>query len=114
MIYNDPFVSLVFLYIFRKLFYDFVLIVCFSYFLLEENMVICFEDQKTGRCLRGIPSGDKNFTTRMYCTSYLIKTVLNVKFASLLKLVCMFYTFTHCVVYEIVEAYVCSSPRCHI
>ncbi|EOX94652.1 Phosphatase 2C family protein isoform 4 [Theobroma cacao] len=30
-----------------------------------ENMVICFEDQETGRCLRGIPSGDKNFTTRM-------------------------------------------------
>ncbi|EOX94656.1 Phosphatase 2C family protein isoform 8 [Theobroma cacao] len=41
-----------------------------------ENMVICFEDQETGRCLRGIPSGDKNFTTRMYCCSYLINTAL--------------------------------------
>ncbi|XP_062143587.1 uncharacterized protein LOC133851268 isoform X3 [Alnus glutinosa] len=30
-----------------------------------ENMVICFEDQETGRCLIGSPSGDKNFTTKM-------------------------------------------------
>lgn len=30
-----------------------------------ENMVICFEDQETGRCLKGSPSGDKNFTTKM-------------------------------------------------
>ncbi|OMO77631.1 hypothetical protein CCACVL1_14928 [Corchorus capsularis] len=30
-----------------------------------ENMVICFEDQETGRCSREIPNGDKNFTTRM-------------------------------------------------
>ncbi|XP_023889066.1 uncharacterized protein LOC112001119 isoform X2 [Quercus suber] len=30
-----------------------------------ENMVICFEDQETGRCLKGSPSGDKNFITKM-------------------------------------------------
>lgn len=30
-----------------------------------ENMVICFEDQETGRCLRGSPSGDQNFTPKM-------------------------------------------------
>ncbi|KAL7198730.1 hypothetical protein ACSBR2_021101 [Camellia fascicularis] len=30
-----------------------------------ENMVICFEDQDTGRCLKGIPSGDKKYTTKM-------------------------------------------------
>ncbi|XP_015891455.3 uncharacterized protein LOC107425914 isoform X1 [Ziziphus jujuba] len=30
-----------------------------------ENMVICFEDHETGRCLKGIPNGDKNFTTKM-------------------------------------------------
>lgn len=30
-----------------------------------ENMVICFEDQETGRCLKGCPNGDKNFTTKM-------------------------------------------------
>ncbi|KAH7517271.1 hypothetical protein FEM48_Zijuj09G0045200 [Ziziphus jujuba var. spinosa] len=32
---------------------------------LLENMVICFEDHETGRCLKGIPNGDKNFTTKM-------------------------------------------------
>lgn len=37
----------------------------FLYFLLEENMVICFEDQDTGRCLKGPPSEEKNVTTRM-------------------------------------------------
>ncbi|KAI7992388.1 putative protein phosphatase 2C 51 [Camellia lanceoleosa] len=31
-----------------------------------ENMVICFEDQDSGRCLKGIPSGDKKYTTKMY------------------------------------------------
>ncbi|XP_052185941.1 uncharacterized protein LOC127797256 isoform X2 [Diospyros lotus] len=30
-----------------------------------ENMVICFKDQDTGRCLRGVPSGDKKFATQM-------------------------------------------------
>ncbi|XP_015575876.2 probable protein phosphatase 2C 51 isoform X7 [Ricinus communis] len=30
-----------------------------------ENMVICFEDQDTGKCLKGGPSGDKNYTTKM-------------------------------------------------
>lgn len=30
-----------------------------------ENMVICFEDKETGRCLRGSPSGEKNFTAKM-------------------------------------------------
>lgn len=30
-----------------------------------ENMVICFEDQDSGRCLKGIPSGDKKYTTKM-------------------------------------------------
>ncbi|KAJ0112777.1 hypothetical protein Patl1_03300 [Pistacia atlantica] len=30
-----------------------------------ENMVICFEDWNTGKCLKGTPSEDKNFTTRM-------------------------------------------------
>ncbi|KAI7994003.1 hypothetical protein LOK49_LG11G01177 [Camellia lanceoleosa] len=29
-------------------------------------MVICFEDQDSGRCLKGIPSGDKKYTTKMY------------------------------------------------
>ncbi|XP_068634349.1 uncharacterized protein [Aristolochia californica] len=30
-----------------------------------ENMVICFEDLKTGRCLRGIPSGETNYHIKM-------------------------------------------------
>ncbi|KAL6977851.1 protein-serine,threonine phosphatase [Sarracenia purpurea var. burkii] len=30
-----------------------------------ENMVICFEDQDSGRCLKGIPSKDKKYTTKM-------------------------------------------------
>ncbi|GKU86510.1 hypothetical protein SLEP1_g1023 [Rubroshorea leprosula] len=30
-----------------------------------ENMVLCFEDLETGRCLRGSPSGEKNFTAKM-------------------------------------------------
>ncbi|KAJ6306595.1 hypothetical protein OIU78_021836 [Salix suchowensis] len=30
-----------------------------------ENMVICLEDQHTGRCLKGGPSGDKNYTIKM-------------------------------------------------
>ncbi|RAL42159.1 hypothetical protein DM860_011942 [Cuscuta australis] len=30
-----------------------------------ENMVICFEDQDSGRCLKGYPSGDHNYTTKM-------------------------------------------------
>ncbi|KAK9945231.1 hypothetical protein M0R45_010756 [Rubus argutus] len=29
-----------------------------------ENMVLCFEEQDTGRCLKGIPQGE-NFTTKM-------------------------------------------------
>nr|GLL42673.1 hypothetical protein DM860_011942 [Ipomoea trifida] len=30
-----------------------------------ENMVICFEDMDSGRCLKGHPSGDNNYTTKM-------------------------------------------------
>ncbi|XP_027363677.1 uncharacterized protein LOC113871100 isoform X2 [Abrus precatorius] len=30
-----------------------------------ENMVICFEDQETGRCLKGIPTKTNNFSTKM-------------------------------------------------
>ncbi|KAJ4848090.1 hypothetical protein Tsubulata_047020 [Turnera subulata] len=30
-----------------------------------ENMVICFEDHDSGRCLEGVPSGDKSYTTKM-------------------------------------------------
>ncbi|KAK2987137.1 hypothetical protein RJ640_019697 [Escallonia rubra] len=30
-----------------------------------ENMVICFEDLESGRCLKGSPSGDKNYTTKV-------------------------------------------------
>lgn len=30
-----------------------------------ENMVICFEDHDTGRCLKGSPSGEKKYTTKM-------------------------------------------------
>ncbi|KAG9451837.1 hypothetical protein H6P81_004741 [Aristolochia fimbriata] len=30
-----------------------------------ENMVICFEDLKTGRCLREIPSGEANYHIKM-------------------------------------------------
>ncbi|XP_065861085.1 uncharacterized protein [Euphorbia lathyris] len=30
-----------------------------------ENMVICFEDQDSGRCLNGVPGGHKNYTTKM-------------------------------------------------
>ncbi|XP_022145966.1 probable protein phosphatase 2C 51 isoform X5 [Momordica charantia] len=30
-----------------------------------ENMVICFEDQATGRCLNGSRWGDENFSTKM-------------------------------------------------
>ncbi|XP_051141949.1 probable inactive protein kinase At3g63330 isoform X2 [Andrographis paniculata] len=30
-----------------------------------ENMVICFEDQESGNCLRGSPGTEKNYTTKM-------------------------------------------------
>ncbi|XP_023638549.1 uncharacterized protein LOC17887207 isoform X2 [Capsella rubella] len=30
-----------------------------------ENMVICLEDIKSGRCLKGVPNGDHNFKTTM-------------------------------------------------
>ncbi|XP_059625914.1 uncharacterized protein LOC132268980 isoform X2 [Cornus florida] len=30
-----------------------------------ENMVICFEDQDSGRCLKGSPTGDKKYSTKM-------------------------------------------------
>ncbi|XP_020882096.1 probable protein phosphatase 2C 51 isoform X2 [Arabidopsis lyrata subsp. lyrata] len=30
-----------------------------------ENMVICIEDIKSGRCLKGVPNGDHNFKTKM-------------------------------------------------
>ncbi|XP_038717105.1 uncharacterized protein LOC120010391 isoform X2 [Tripterygium wilfordii] len=30
-----------------------------------ENMVICFEDQETGMCLKGFPSGNETYTTKM-------------------------------------------------
>ncbi|CAH8349398.1 unnamed protein product [Eruca vesicaria subsp. sativa] len=30
-----------------------------------ENMVICLEDVKSGRCLKGAPNGDYNFKTKM-------------------------------------------------
>ncbi|CAI0434074.1 unnamed protein product [Linum tenue] len=30
-----------------------------------ENMVVCFEDAETGRCLKGVPSGDRNYTIKM-------------------------------------------------
>lgn len=30
-----------------------------------ENMVICIEDQESGRCLKEFPSGDKNYTLKM-------------------------------------------------
>ncbi|CAM8890284.1 unnamed protein product [Rhodiola kirilowii] len=30
-----------------------------------ENMVICFEDEETGRCLKGSPSGNQKFITKM-------------------------------------------------
>lgn len=32
---------------------------------MVENMVLCFEEQDTGRCLKGIPHG-QNFTTKMW------------------------------------------------
>ena len=55
---------------------------------LEENMVICFEDQETGRCLKWSPSGDKNLITKMYCRIYLTVIVFHLKFSSLLKVFC--------------------------
>ncbi|XP_024013006.1 probable protein phosphatase 2C 51 isoform X2 [Eutrema salsugineum] len=30
-----------------------------------ENMVMCLEDIKSGRCLKGVPNGDYNFKTKM-------------------------------------------------
>lgn len=30
-----------------------------------ENMIICFEDQDSGRCLKGSPSGNETYTTKM-------------------------------------------------
>ncbi|KAM7253902.1 hypothetical protein ACFE04_031584 [Oxalis oulophora] len=30
-----------------------------------ENMVICFEDQESGRCLKGTPTGDQNVSAKM-------------------------------------------------
>ncbi|KAJ9566900.1 hypothetical protein OSB04_002866 [Centaurea solstitialis] len=30
-----------------------------------ENMIVCFEDQGSGRCLKGSPSGNENYTTKM-------------------------------------------------
>ncbi|XAR58577.1 Phosphoprotein phosphatase [Bertholletia excelsa] len=35
-----------------------------------ENMVICFEDQETGRCLKGIPSGDEKYSTKMHIIDF--------------------------------------------
>ena len=37
-----------------------------------ENMVICLEDIKSGRCLKGAPKGDYNFKTKMYCNNSLL------------------------------------------
>lgn len=34
-----------------------------------ENMVICFEDIKLGRCLKGVLKGDYNFKIKMYCNN---------------------------------------------
>ena len=42
------------------------------YFILEENMVICFEDRDTGRCMKGTPSEDKKYTTKMYFAIHLM------------------------------------------
>lgn len=30
-----------------------------------ENMIVCFEERDTGRCLKGSPSGNANYTTKM-------------------------------------------------
>lgn len=30
-----------------------------------ENMIVCFEDQDSGRCLKGSPSGNENYTTKL-------------------------------------------------
>nr|XP_043635826.1 uncharacterized protein LOC122606978 isoform X2 [Erigeron canadensis] len=30
-----------------------------------ENMIVCFEDQESGRCLKGSPSGNETYTTKM-------------------------------------------------
>ncbi|XP_024981352.1 uncharacterized protein LOC112518051 isoform X1 [Cynara cardunculus var. scolymus] len=30
-----------------------------------ENMIVCFEDQDSGRCLKGSPSRNENYTTKM-------------------------------------------------
>eukprot|EP00257_Ricinus_communis_P017435 XP_015575870.1 uncharacterized protein LOC8276680 isoform X3 [Ricinus communis] len=38
-----------------------------------ENMVICFEDQDTGKCLKGGPSGDKNYTTKIAMDEFTLK-----------------------------------------
>lgn len=36
-------------------------------FFLQENMVICFEDQDSGSCLKESPNSDDNYITKMYC-----------------------------------------------
>lgn len=57
----------------------------FSVLLLEENMVICFEDPDfSGRCLKGSPSGDVKYATRMYFILYQAIIVFNFCFSSLL------------------------------
>ncbi|KAJ8899368.1 hypothetical protein K2173_018342 [Erythroxylum novogranatense] len=35
-----------------------------------ENMVICLEDKVTGVCLKGVPSKEKNYTTKMHIIDF--------------------------------------------
>lgn len=37
----------------------------FFFSFLQENMIVRFEDQDSGRCSKGSPSGNENCTTKM-------------------------------------------------
>jgi len=60
---------------FRSLLYNGLIFGSFFLLLFVENMVICFEDQETGRCLRGTPNGDKNYNGKMYSEPFFVKKI---------------------------------------
>lgn len=42
---------------------------------LEENMIICFEDMETGKCLQEAPMGGKQYRLKMYAILLRILTI---------------------------------------
>lgn len=66
-------------FMYRMEFYTSMLSDC----LMQENMVVCFEDQDSGRCLKGHPNEDENYITKMYVnlpissTSFVLSCLLH-------------------------------------